>query len=467
MDCVLYAEEFLAQSAIGRALVEPSTLYGSQIKAFWETGSYDDGGDSGNPSIIFEFQEAEYVITSGTIRTAMGFPEYSSYTIGMGDIDLLRMMREIGYSGPLTKVGQLKRSFLRKEWSFFFDYITRPFGKKCTNWDAIPTDNLQIGYSLLFDNHFDFARLVLNNLGEKMTENRGVVYFSRFCQILFSACVEGVELVDGDVISCFKLHKRIFSDLINKDVKKGVVGELLLPASVQQFVNDQLNPQTQTPSQSEPQPEPLQTELPPSTFVPHKSSGRTKHVGSKPAKSVRPATEVGVSKTSVPKGVGPSKKRRAHRSKTDDEADVDDEPLHQRKRRLVANYLFDNVDESTPATEAVQVEAPEIVIQESAVNTDHEDRVFVDTEAPEVIVQEATEDNEAATMPDMAKADTEAEILEQEALFDDFDMDANIEAHPSISVCDTEEVATDQPTLVIEESIATHTENLSVTNQTL
>ena len=131
-------QEFLAQSAIGRALVEPAKLSGSQIKAFWESGMYDDGGESGNPSIIFEFEEREYVITSGTIRAAMGFPEFSSYTIGMGDNDLLRMMREIGYSGPLTKIGQLKRPFLRKEWSFFFDCITRTFGKKCTTGMPFP-----------------------------------------------------------------------------------------------------------------------------------------------------------------------------------------------------------------------------------------------------------------------------------------------------------------------------------------
>ncbi|KAK1401026.1 hypothetical protein POM88_000631 [Heracleum sosnowskyi] len=453
-------QEFLAQSAIGRALVEPTILSGSQIKAFWETGMYDDGGESVNPSIIFEFEEAEYVITSGTIRAAMGFPEFSSYTTGMGDIDLLRMMREIGYSGPLTKIGQLKRPFLRKEWSFFFDGITRTFGKKCTNWDAIPTDSLQIGYSLLYDNHFDFSRLVLNNLGDKMTENRGVVYFSRFCQILFSYCVEGVEIVDEDVLSCFKLYKRTFSDLINKDVKKGVVGDLLLPESVQQFVNDPVNPQTQTPSQ----PESLQTELPPSTSVQHKSSGRTKHVGSKPARSVRPTTEVGVSKSND-ETKGHYKKRRANRSKTTDEDDFDNETLHKRKRRLVANYLFDNLDESTPDSEAVQDEAPEIVVEEPAVNTDNEDRVFVDNEAPEVIIQKDTEDFEAATVPDMANADTEAEMFEQDALNDDFDMDNILEAHPSISVCDTEDVAADQPTQSIDESIATHTEILSVNNQ--
>ncbi|MGI4673487.1 hypothetical protein ACR2XN_28890, partial [Klebsiella pneumoniae] len=64
------------------------------------------------------------------------------------------------YSGPLVKLGQVKRPHLRKEWSFFFDCITRAFGKKTTNWDAIPLDSLQIGYSLLYGSNFDFGRLI-------------------------------------------------------------------------------------------------------------------------------------------------------------------------------------------------------------------------------------------------------------------------------------------------------------------
>ncbi|KAK1365494.1 hypothetical protein POM88_041055 [Heracleum sosnowskyi] len=276
-------QNFLAQSSIGRALVEPQKLSVSQIKSFSETGVYDDGGDSGTPSIVFEFQETEYVITPGTVRAAMGFDDYTAYTIAVGDAELVRMMREIGYGGSLTKIGQLKRPFLRKKWSFFFDCITRTFGKKCTNWDAIPTYSLQIGYSLIYGTHFDFGRLVLINMGEKMTENRGVVYFTRFCQLLFSACVSGVDILDEDVIPCFKLHKRIFSDLVNKDVKKGNVGDLLLPALVQQFLDDSI--------QADQQPEPINTEIPPSTSQPIQKSGRVKHRAVKPAKSVKPSTE--------------------------------------------------------------------------------------------------------------------------------------------------------------------------------
>ncbi|KAK1370249.1 hypothetical protein POM88_036341 [Heracleum sosnowskyi] len=390
-------------------------------------------GHSGTPSIVFEFEEAEYVITPGTVRAAMGFPDLNAYTIDVGEAELLRMMREIGYGGSLAKIGQLKRPFLRKEWSFFFDCITRTFGKKCINWDAIPTESLQIGYSLIYGTSFDYGRLVLSNLGDKMTENRGVVYFSRFCQLLFTTCVAGVEISDEDVIPCFKLHKRIFSDLINKDVKKGVVGELLLPASVQQFVNDQLNPQTQPQPQLQPEPQTLNTEPLPSTSQQPQSGGRIKKRAFK-------------------------RKVRANRPKSDDEDDADHEVLHHKKRKLVANYLFDNLDEAVP--EAVQHEAPAVVVEESTANADIVDRVFLNTEAPEVIVQEATEDDAAATEPEMAQADKEAEVFEQDNLFTDFE----IEAHPSINVCDTEDVAADQPTQILDESLATHTEILSVNN---
>ncbi|KAK1392061.1 hypothetical protein POM88_011117 [Heracleum sosnowskyi] len=395
-------QNFLAQSPIGRALVEPQKLSGSQIKSFWEYGVYDDGGDSGTPSIVFEFKEAEYVIPPGTVRDAMGFDEQNAYTITVGDADLVRMMREIGYGGSLTKIGQLKRPFLRKEWSFFFDCITRTFGKKCTNWDSIPTDSLQIGYSLIYGTHFDFGRLILIN----------------------------IDIVDGDVIPCFKLHKCIFSDLVNKDVKKGNVGDFLLPALVQQFLDDSI--------QTELQPEPLNTEVPPSTSQPIRTGGRVKHRAFKPAKSVKPTTEVGVSKTSVPNSVGSPKmksvkKSRAKRPRSDNEDDT--ETLTQRRRRLISDYLFDEVD-TEAVSEAVPVDVPE-----AELNVD-----------PDVVIQDAAVDVEA-TVPteDRANADVHFEADNEAANADNFidQLDMDFEAHPAISVCDTEDVAADQATLEV------------------
>ncbi|KAK1380647.1 hypothetical protein POM88_027391 [Heracleum sosnowskyi] len=423
-------QNFLAQSDIGQALVEPAKLYGSQIKAFWETGVYDDGGESGTPSIVFEFDEQEFVVTPTIVRDALGFEDFNAYTIFVGDAELQRMMREIGYSGSLARTGNLKRPLLRKEWSFFFDYITREFGKKCTNWDAIPIDSLQIGYSLLYGNNFDFARLILNNIGEKMTENRSVVYFARFCQLIFSTCVDGVEIAEDDVIPSFRLHKRIFSDLTNKDIKKGNVGELLLPASVQQFLQPQ--PESEQPLNTEPL----------STISPKpKAGGRTKHRAFKAVKATKPSNA-----DDLPKSVGISRtKKRENRPTTDENrASDENESIHTKKRKLVAAYLFDGlIPDSTTAA------------------------------VPEVIIEDISEN---ATVPEEARANTDDNV----AFNDDFlepilemDIEENIEAHPSAtleefgSVGETEDVAADQPTVIIDESLATHTEVFSVTHQVI
>ena len=135
-------QNFLASSEIGHALTEPSKLSGSQIKMFWETGVYDDGGETGFPSIVFEVDETTYAVTTGTVRDALGLPDLPSYTLVFGEAALQQMLQSIDCTGPLAKIGGIKRPQLRKEWSFFFDCITRAFQKKSTNWDAIPIDSL-------------------------------------------------------------------------------------------------------------------------------------------------------------------------------------------------------------------------------------------------------------------------------------------------------------------------------------
>ncbi|KAK1392284.1 hypothetical protein POM88_011340 [Heracleum sosnowskyi] len=442
-------QDFLSNSDVGTALTAPLKLSASQIRSFWQTGTYDNGGESGSPSIIFEFQGEEFVVTPTTVRDALGLEDFNAFIISVGDFELVRMMREIGYSGPLTKLGQLKRPLLRKEWSFFFDCITRAFGKKCTNWDAIPTDSLQIGYSLLYGGNFDVARLVLNNIGEKMNENRGVVYFARFCQLIFSECVSEVEIAENDVIPCFKLHKRIFSDLINKDNKKGDVGVLLLPESVQQFL---VNLQQQQLVNAEAGPSVSQSQR----------SKKSKVRAVKSARVKPSETEAGASNTDDMPQKKRLKKRRANRAKSDnadEESETDDETLHQRKRRLVAAHLFGasnvnaeavNLDRVFEENVADAASMPEMVSADEEAPTSKADDVVEEAahveiadEAPEIIVQEATEN-------------IEAEFFEPQGFH--MEVEANISVN---SEHFTEGLEADQDTAEIEESMASHTEILS------
>ncbi|KAK1397460.1 hypothetical protein POM88_007323 [Heracleum sosnowskyi] len=349
------------------------------------------------------------------------------------------MMREIGYSGPLSKIGQLKRPLLRKEWSFFFDCITRAFGKKCTNWDAIPTDNLQIGYSLLYGSQFDVARLVLTNIGEKMLENRNVVYFSRFCQLIFNFCCPNVEIVEDDVILSFKLHKRIFSDLTNKDNKKGDVGVLLLPESVQQFLDNLQQQQL------------ANTEAGPSVSQPQRSQKSKERA----VKSVRINAEAGASNADDMPQKRRMKKRRANRAKSaivDEETETDEETLHQRKRRLVAAQLFGAENISSTVADNLEIPNDEAV---------PEDRVFMET-----VFQDEAPTSNADVVEEAAReaADEAPEILVQEATENvepqGFYMD--IEANLSInSEHFPEGLEADQDTVELAESMASHTEIIS------
>lgn len=217
-------QRFLRNSEINRALTEPGKNSASQIKAFLESGVYDS---EGSPSIIFTYNNTEYKIDVPTAREALGLENQSAYTISVGNSELRKMLTEIGYGGPMEKLGQLKRPHLRREWSFFFDCITRAFQPKCTNWDAIPLKSLQMGYALIYDLHYDYARIVIKHIGNCMDKSRKTVYFTRFCQLFFSTCVN-VPIEESDEIPSFKLHKRVFSDLISKDNKTGR-GTLMLP----------------------------------------------------------------------------------------------------------------------------------------------------------------------------------------------------------------------------------------------
>ncbi|KAL6528582.1 hypothetical protein OROMI_029227 [Orobanche minor] len=334
-------QRFFINFEIGHALTAPDRLSGSQITAFWKTGEYLYGGENESPSIIFEFDDQESVITPVTVRDALGLQHHTSYAISIGDALLQNMKQSIGYDGPLTKIGQLKRPHLRKEWSLFFDCITRTFSKKCPNWDAIPIDSLQIGYSLLNGTHFDFSRLVLDNIGEKMTENGGTVYFARFCQLIFNACIPDLAISEDDVIPSFKRHKRVFTDLSNKDRKKINLCPLYLPVTLKQF---QEQPQPQEPVIQASQP-PLTQPQPPNTETQPQSS----HSINPEPPIISEPQPLPITK---PKTSGRIK-RKAVKASIEDEA----EALRLKRRRLI-------IEESEDEFELTVLEAPEVISKE-------------------------------------------------------------------------------------------------------
>ena len=60
-----------------------------------------------------------------------------------------------------------------------------------------------------------------------------IVYFARFCQLIFSYCFPDIPMPEDDVMLPLKITKRAFTDLIKKDSKKSSVPALIIPVTIQ------------------------------------------------------------------------------------------------------------------------------------------------------------------------------------------------------------------------------------------
>ncbi|KAL8133959.1 hypothetical protein AgCh_009144 [Apium graveolens] len=128
----------LCEATFTRLVNKLGMVPGTQILEFWRSGVYNDGGLAGSPSIIFTIGEDEHLVTLSTVRHALHLPENCTFNAQIEEPLLQGMMANLVYEKGLSKMGQLKRPYIRKEWSYFFDCITRAFGNKCSNFDAIP-----------------------------------------------------------------------------------------------------------------------------------------------------------------------------------------------------------------------------------------------------------------------------------------------------------------------------------------
>ena len=125
------------------------------------------------------------------------------------DDDLLRpMMDFLGYDDENYLLGNLKRPQLRREWSFFYDCITRAFANKSSDIDAIQILSQQIGYFLIY-NH---ATSIPRSISDRIEEDENTIYYARFCQLIFSSCFPAVAIFENETIPQFQLTKRAFKD---------------------------------------------------------------------------------------------------------------------------------------------------------------------------------------------------------------------------------------------------------------
>ncbi|KAL8091585.1 hypothetical protein AgCh_034001 [Apium graveolens] len=328
-------------SSVGYALTQLSVFSSQQVLTFWRTGHFDNGGTHCTPSIVFEVGDSSYIVTPGTICKALHLPEGCTFSIPE-ESALQDLMASLGYEQSLAKLGQLKRAHIRREWSFFFDCITKAFGNKCSNFDALPIMSQHIGYAIINQTHFDFATAIIGFIGDRMTEDRNVVYFARFCQLIYTFCTDEPQLVSSSTPP-FKVAKRYFNDLINADTKKSVVRPLQIPQSVKQIlVND--DPNTYRSVYSDVQPTTTtQTPQQPSATTTHSTQPTLRQY----IKSYLSTSQTVQPSTSVPTVKSSSSKPK--RTKT--------VPQTPKKRRRIALRDESDTEDQVPSSEPVIDEA--------------------------------------------------------------------------------------------------------------
>ena len=105
------------------------------------------------------------------------------------------MLNSMGYALPTSKLSEIRRLSLRKEWSYLCDVVTKAFSGKISNFDFVNISMLNMLYMLVTDKYFNFSDLALFESGYKLREHnkRGKsVYYARFFMMLANHLIENI-----------------------------------------------------------------------------------------------------------------------------------------------------------------------------------------------------------------------------------------------------------------------------------
>ena len=209
-----------------------------------------------------------------------------------------------------------------------------------------------IGYAIINQTHFDFINAVIGFIGDRMTEDRNVVYFARFCQLIYNFCCADEPQPTTDLTPSFKITKRAFNDLVNADVKKKVVRSLQMPQSIKQIL---VNADPDTYRSVYPDVQPTTT-----SQTPQQSSAHTTHT-TQPTLRQYLKSYLSTSQTVQPSSSAPPVKpssSKAKRTKT-----VPQTP--QKRRRIVLRDESDS-EEHVSTSEPVDKEAEKVPSQKDS-----------------------------------------------------------------------------------------------------
>ncbi|KAK1403405.1 hypothetical protein POM88_003010 [Heracleum sosnowskyi] len=178
-------QDFLTSSSLKYALTEPASVSLKSVMQVWNTTIFGKGPTI-NVLMQFEFNGFTHHVTPAIVEEALHLPILGDKVPdNVTDSEIFEFVTKLGYNGEVKRYGSLFRTKLKIEWNFFFDTISRCFLNKTSNFDALPSGSLKIGYSLIYSQVFDYGSLILKALSDRKSDKL-VISFTSYVTLCFT-----------------------------------------------------------------------------------------------------------------------------------------------------------------------------------------------------------------------------------------------------------------------------------------
>ncbi|KAK1378500.1 hypothetical protein POM88_025244 [Heracleum sosnowskyi] len=233
-------QDFLTSSPLKYALTEPASVSFKSFMQVWNTVSFGKD-DSGSILMNFEWNGANHCVTLAIVEEALHLHVLGdAVPDNVSDSTLFEFVTKLGYNGEVKRYGNLFRTKLKRELNYFFDTISRCFLNKTSNFDAMPSGSLKIGYSLIYSQVFDYGSFVLKALSDRKADKLGYVCFIRFFQLIFNHLCPGVTFEDDVILPICRITENNLKSLVNCDKANGFIGNAFIPDEVRLFLHQKM-----------------------------------------------------------------------------------------------------------------------------------------------------------------------------------------------------------------------------------
>ncbi|KAK1368633.1 hypothetical protein POM88_034725 [Heracleum sosnowskyi] len=231
------------------------------------------------------------------------------------DDEIISMFKFIKYARRPWQLSQLRRKYLRKEWSYFFVTLTRAFAPRCGGFNVITRFIQKIAYSLMYRMMIDIGTLLFKEFSTKlgdMVHRSKVVFYARLFMIIAYYLSKEFSIDDrDDMLQVFVQGKRLFSKLVTRNLHDKV--EFVLARHVQVQLSTLSSSSLVTPKledvREDPAP-PTQVELPSQSQSVTRGTSSVSHTGKRKRTTLPTIIEDGSEKNETSSEVhSPQKKK--------------------------------------------------------------------------------------------------------------------------------------------------------------